>query len=63
MVEREEQRRRSFLSNRDGATVVEYALITAMIAVSLMATYDALSADMGSVFTTVDKKLEEKHAR
>lgn len=57
------RQRRTFLRDRRGATMVEYALLTAMIAVALVATFESLSTNMAGVFETVDATIEANHAQ
>jgi pilus assembly protein Flp/PilA len=49
---------KSFLSNGDGATAVEYGLIAALIAIGLLSGLQAVSGSLGNIFNTVTTSIE-----
>ncbi len=46
-----------FRKNQDGATVIEYGLIAALIAVVIIAAVTTVGTELNSTFTTVGSKL------
>lgn len=44
---------KKFYNDESGATMVEYALLVALIAIAVAATVILLSAEMNTLFTTV----------
>ena len=53
-----ELRMAKWLKNRKGATMVEYALLVALIAVILTTAVSAFSTQVGTVFSTITSKLK-----
>jgi pilus assembly protein Flp/PilA len=49
---------RTFLSNQDGATAIEYALIASLIAVFIIAALAALGTNLSSEFAEVGAALK-----
>jgi pilus assembly protein Flp/PilA len=49
---------RAFLSNRDGATAIEYALIASLIAVFIIGALSALGTNLSSEFAEVGAALK-----
>jgi len=49
---------RAFLSNQDGATAIEYALIASLIAVFLIGALAALGTNLSSEFAEVGAALK-----
>ena len=47
----------AFLDEEDGATSIEYALITALLAVAIIATVSAVGGQINGVFKNVASKL------
>ena len=48
---------RSFVAGEEGATMVEYGLMVALIAVALLATITTMSGSLKGLFTTVSNTL------
>ena len=49
---------KAFLANRSGATAIEYGLITALIAVAIIATLIALTSNITNTFNEVSGNLK-----
>jgi pilus assembly protein Flp/PilA len=49
---------KSFLCNGDGATAIEYGLIAALVAISLLSGLQAFSGSLGNIFNTVTNSVE-----
>jgi pilus assembly protein Flp/PilA len=49
---------RAFLTNQDGATAIEYALIASLIAVFLIGALSALGTNMSSEFAEIGSALK-----
>ena len=47
-----------FIQDESGATAIEYGLIAALISVSLIAGYSAISSDLETQFTNTASELE-----
>jgi pilus assembly protein Flp/PilA len=47
-----------FLSDRQGATAIEYGLIAAGIAVAIIATVEGLGTNLNNTFSTVSSSLQ-----
>jgi pilus assembly protein Flp/PilA len=52
---------RHFLRDENGATAVEYGLLTALIALAIMITLSALGANLASTFSTASTQLADMH--
>jgi pilus assembly protein Flp/PilA len=50
-----------FLSDENGATAVEYGLLTALLSVAIMATLSALGANLAGTFSTASTQLADMH--
>ena len=51
-------RLRKFLASQSGATAIEYGLITALIAVAIIATLISLTSSITNTFNEVSSKLK-----
>jgi pilus assembly protein Flp/PilA len=49
---------KKFLSNKSGATAIEYGLIAALIAVAVIGGVTALGGSANQTFTTISEKLD-----
>ena len=49
---------KSFVKGEEGATMVEYGLLVALIAVASVAILTTLGTDLSALFTTVDGKVK-----
>ena len=49
---------KAFLANPSGATAIEYGLITALIAVAIIATLIALTSNITNTFNEVSNNLK-----
>jgi pilus assembly protein Flp/PilA len=49
---------RKFVSNKSGATAIEYGLIAALIAVVIIAAVTAVGTNLSTTFTTVSGSLK-----
>lgn len=49
---------KSFATNEDGATAIEYALIASLIAVALVGVLGALGTQLSNEFTEVSNSLK-----
>lgn len=49
---------RKFIKQEDGQSMVEYALLAALIAVALIAFVVAMQEQIGAVFTTITAALQ-----
>ena len=50
---------KAFLSNRSGATAIEYGLIAALISIALLSGLTAFSEALNGVFMTVDTSIND----
>ena len=50
-----------FLRDERGATAVEYGLLTALVAVAIMATLSTLGTGLADTFSTTSTQLAEMH--
>ena len=48
---------KKFLSNKSGATAIEYGLIAALIAVAVIGGVTALGSNANTTFTTISEKM------
>ena len=48
-----------FLSDENGATAVEYGLLTALLSVAIMATLSALGSGLANTFSTASTQLAD----
>jgi pilus assembly protein Flp/PilA len=49
---------KAFLSNQDGATAIEYALIASLIAVAIIGALTTLGTNLSSTFSEVGSSLK-----
>jgi pilus assembly protein Flp/PilA len=49
---------KAFLSNQDGATAIEYALIASLIAVAIIGALTTLGTNVSSTFSEVGSSLK-----
>ena len=49
----------SFIKNENGATAIEYGLITALIAVAIIGTVGAVGSQLDSNYTDIGNKMQE----
>jgi pilus assembly protein Flp/PilA len=49
---------RNFLSDEEGVTAIEYALIAALIAVAIIAAVTLVGTDIAAIFTNISTKLQ-----
>jgi pilus assembly protein Flp/PilA len=49
---------KAFLSNQDGATAIEYALIASLIAVGIIGALTTLGTNLSSTFSEVGSSLK-----
>lgn len=49
---------KNFLSDEEGVTAIEYALIAALIAVAIIAAVTLVGTDIAAVFTNISSKLQ-----
>ncbi len=50
---------KNFVRDEEGATMIEYGLMVALIAVAMIVAIGALTGGLGNVFTDVGTKLDE----
>ena len=50
-----------FLRDQNGATAVEYGLLTALISVAIMAALSTVGANLASAFSTTSTQLADMH--
>ena len=48
----------NFIKDEDGATMIEYGLLAALIAVVLIAVITTLGTNLKSTFTTISNKMK-----